>query len=42
VLGLALLYRGRIGEEEAALERHLGDEWKRYRERTAAFIPKVG
>ncbi len=29
-----------IGEEERALERRFGDEWRRYAERTPRFVPR--
>lgn len=41
VFALAFLYGFRIRDEEAALERHLGDEWRRYRESTGAFLPRL-
>lgn len=41
VLVLAFTYRFRVRDEEAALERHLGEAWRAYRSRTGAFLPKL-
>jgi len=38
---LALLYVIRVRDEEAALARHLGDEWQGYRKSTGAFLPRL-
>jgi protein-S-isoprenylcysteine O-methyltransferase Ste14 len=42
VAAFALLLRARIAREEALLERHFGDEWRAYRARTGALLPRVG
>jgi len=40
VAAFALLLRARIALEESLLERTFGDEWRRYRERTHALLPR--
>ena len=37
---LALLLAARVRREEALLEERFGEEWRRYRERTGAFLPR--
>lgn len=40
LLGLGLLYTGRVGREEAMLRARFGAEYDRYRERTGRLIPR--
>jgi protein-S-isoprenylcysteine O-methyltransferase Ste14 len=41
VAALALAVRMRIGREEALLEQRFGDDYRRYRERSGALLPRV-
>ncbi len=41
VLLFATLLRRRIGIEEVALEQHFGDEYRAYRQRTGALLPRL-
>ena len=41
VLGLALVLRTRIAHEERMLEERFGDEYRAYRSRTGALLPRV-
>ena len=38
---LAAMLAGRARREEALLERRFGEEWRAYRSRTGAFLPRV-
>ncbi|MDD8047183.1 MAG: isoprenylcysteine carboxylmethyltransferase family protein, partial [Verrucomicrobiota bacterium] len=40
LVGLGLLYAGRVGREEALLQTRFGAEYDRYRERTGRLIPR--
>lgn len=40
VIAFLALLRQRIRIEEAAMERHFGDEYRRYRERTGSLLPR--
>jgi len=40
LIAFAMLLRARIEREEALLEHHFGDEYRAYRQRTGALIPK--
>ena len=42
LIPFSALISARVRREEALLERHFGDVYRRYRERTGAFVPRIG
>jgi protein-S-isoprenylcysteine O-methyltransferase Ste14 len=41
VVGVGLLYFGRIGAEEALMQKSFGDEYRSYAARTGRIFPRI-